>query len=252
MTRIIGILSGKGGVGKTTLVANLGTVLSMNFNKNVVVVDCNITSSHLALYLGVYYYPVTINEVLVGKLRIDGAIQDIRGLKVIPASLTRESLRGVDISKLKEKVKDLRGKAEIVLLDAAPGIGREALSVARASDEVIFVTTPHVPSVTDCLRLKKVCLENEIKITGIVMNMVTKAEYELTNEEIERITELPVLCSIPFSRDVLRSLGLKLPIVVINPHSKVSQQFFKLACLLLGIEYKPPSLFKRIKSLFGL
>lgn len=251
MTRIIGVLSGKGGVGKTTVVANLGTLLTLKFKKNVVVVDCNITSSHLALYLGVYYYPVTINEVLVGRLKMDGAIQDIQGLKVIPASLTVESLKGVDISKLKNAVKDLRGKAEIVLLDAAPGLGREALAVAKASDEVLLITTPHVPPVTDCLRIKKVCVESKIGITGVVVNMATKASYELLPEEIEGMLGLPVLCTLPFDREVLKSLGLKVPIVVMNPNSKVSQGFMKLACEILGIEYKPPSLFQKIKSFFS-
>lgn len=251
MTRIIGILSGKGGVGKTTVVANLGTVFLSNFKKNVIVVDCNITSSHLALYLGVYYYPVTINEVLAGRLKMDGAIQDIHGLKVIPASLTRESLRGVDISKLKMAVKDLRGKADIVLLDAAPGLGREAFAVAKASDEILLITTPHVPPVTDCLRIKKVCLERNIKIIGSVVNMVTGADYELVVEEIERLLELPVLCSIPFDRRVLKSLGVKLPVVVTDPHSRVSQQFVKLACEILGVEYKPAGMWQRIKSWLG-
>ncbi len=249
-TRIIGILSGKGGVGKTTVVVNLGIVLSLNYKKNVVVVDCNVTSSHLALYLGVYYYPVTINEVLRGRLKMDGAIQDIQGLKVIPASLTLESLKGIDISKLKKAVKDLRGKVEFVILDAAPGLGRETLAVANASDEIILVTTPHVPPVTDCLRIKKWCVEREIPIRGIVVNMVTKAHYELSEEEIESMLDLPVLCSIPFDRSVLKALGLKLPIVVLNPYSKVSQAFIKLACEILGMEYKPPSLFQRIKSFF--
>jgi MinD-like ATPase involved in chromosome partitioning or flagellar assembly len=87
MTRIIGVLSGKGGVGKTTLVANLGASLASVFNKDVIVVDCNVTTSHLGLYLGMYYYPISLNKVLNGQVNIDNAIYDysIIGMRIIPA-----------------------------------------------------------------------------------------------------------------------------------------------------------------------
>ena len=65
MTRIIGVVSGKGGVGKTTLVANLGAALASLYKKDVIVVDCNVTTSHLGLYLGMYYYPISLNKVLM-------------------------------------------------------------------------------------------------------------------------------------------------------------------------------------------
>ena len=63
LTKIIGIISGKGGVGKTTFSANLAIALS-NFGKRVVVVDCNITTPHLAYYLGAKNYSITLNNVL--------------------------------------------------------------------------------------------------------------------------------------------------------------------------------------------
>ncbi|MFH0961922.1 MAG: AAA family ATPase, partial [archaeon] len=84
-TRVIGIISGKGGVGKTTLVSNLGAVLAEEFKKDVVVLDCNFTTSHLGLYLGLYQTPITLNTVLQGKAELEDAIYTHRsGMKVIP------------------------------------------------------------------------------------------------------------------------------------------------------------------------
>lgn len=76
MTRIIGVISGKGGVGKTTVVANLGVILASEFKKDVIIVDCNISTSHLALYLGMYYCPITLNQVLKGEAKIEDAMYE--------------------------------------------------------------------------------------------------------------------------------------------------------------------------------
>ncbi|MHA1747571.1 MAG: P-loop NTPase, partial [Promethearchaeota archaeon] len=72
MSRIIGVMSGKGGVGKTTVVSNLATVLS-GHQKNVTAVDCNITTSHLLMHFGKVYHPKTLNDVLKGKSSIADA-----------------------------------------------------------------------------------------------------------------------------------------------------------------------------------
>jgi len=254
MARIIGILSGKGGVGKTTTVANLGTALASTFKKSVIIVDCNITTSHLSLYLGMYYSPVTLNQVLSGKAKIQEAIYDyhVPGLKVIPASLSLKDLRGVDISRLSSVIKKLAGEADIVLLDAAPGMGREAMATMRAADEVLFVATPFVPSTMDIIKCHQVALEVGVKPLGVMLNMVGKERYELTVEEVEQLSELPVIMSVPMDKNVLRSLALKTPVVLFDPSSPASIKFFKLAAKLVGEEYEPVSFFSSFRRFFGL
>jgi septum site-determining protein MinD len=254
MTRVIGILSGKGGVGKTTTVANVGTALASHFKKNVIIVDCNITTSHLSLYLGMYYSPVTLNQVLTGKAKIHEAIYDyhVPGLRVIPASLSLKDLRGVDISRLHKTIKKLSGEADIVLLDAAPGLGREAMATMRASDEVLFISTPFVPSTMDIIKSHQVALEVGVKPIGVMLNMVGKERYELSVEEVEQLAELPVTISVPMDKNVLRSLALKTPVVLFDPASPASRQFFDLAGILIGEKYKPETFFRRFMRFFGL
>lgn len=242
MTRVIGIVSGKGGVGKTTLVANLGSVMAQKFKKEVIVIDCNISTSHLGLYLGMYYTPVTLNQVLTGDAEIDDAIYQyhISGLRVIPASLSFSDMKGVDIAKLKNTIKKLFGKADIILLDAAPGLGREAMATVKAADELVFVNTPFVPSTMDIIKCHQVANEMGVKPLGIVLNMVGKDKYELTKKEVEDLVELPVISTIPMDKNVLRSLALKMPVVLFSPNSSSSREFVRLAAKILGEEEEEP------------
>jgi septum site-determining protein MinD len=253
MSRVIGIISGKGGVGKTTVVANLGSILAQKFKKDVIVIDCNVSTSHLGLYLGMYYTPVTLNQALTGEAKIEDAIYNyhISGLRVIPASLSFSDLKGVDIARLRNTIKKLFGKADIILLDAAPGLGREAMATVRASDEVIFVNTPFVPSTMDIIKCHQVANEMGVKPLGVILNMVGREKYELTPKEVEELIELPVISSIPVDKNVLRSLALKMPVVLFSPGSPSSKEFVRLAAHLLGEKYEPEGLFTNFFRMFS-
>jgi len=245
--RVIGIISGKGGVGKTILTTNLGAALAKKFNKNVVVVDCNITTPHLGLYLGMYFSPVTVNKVLRNETSVEEAIHEhFSGMKVVPASLSLSDLKGVDIFQFKDAIKKLSKEAEIVLLDLSPGLGRECMAGLRACDEVLFVTTPHVPAVMDVVRCLEVVRELGIKPLGIVLNKVSKDKHELNDEEVEQLAGLPVISTIPFDKNVDRSVTLKTPVVLFSPKSKASKELFKLAASLIGEKYETEGIFRWI------
>ena len=243
VTRIIGIVSGKGGVGKTTLVANLGAALASSYKKRIIIVDCNVTTSHLGLYLGMYYHPISLNQVLRGEASMDDALYDytIPGLKIIPASLSLDELKGVDIGELKYKIKDLFGKADMVFLDSAPGLGREGMATLRASDELLFITTPFVPHVIDIIKCHQIAKELGTKPLGIVLNMSGEGRHELSSQDIEKLVELPVISIIPRDKHVLRSLASKIPVVDLNPNSPASREIRKLAAIMMGEEYKSAS-----------
>jgi septum site-determining protein MinD len=252
MTRVIGIISGKGGVGKTTVVANLGAIFAQKYKKDVIIIDCNVSTSHLGLYLGMYYTPVTLNQVLTGDAEIEDAMYEyhISGLRVIPASLSYTDLKGVDIARLKGALKKLFGKTDIILLDAAPGLGREAISTLRASDEVVLINTPFVPSTMDIMKCHQVANETGAKPLGVVLNMVGKERYEMTSKEVEELIELPVISSVPMDKNVLRSLALKMPVVLFSPRSPASREFHKLAAHLLDEEYVPEGWIFNLMRLF--
>jgi len=214
MGRIIGIVSGKGGVGKTTVTANLGFYLSQ-IGKKVTIVDCNVTTSHLGFNFGFYFYEKTLNNLLRGEANLSDVTYYYKNLQIIPASLALDDLMNLDISSLTRFVKEI--DAEYVFLDSAPGIGREPMSVLTAVEEVLLVTTPYLNAVSDIVRIKKVLLSLRVKARGIIVNMVKRLPYELTPQEIERITGLEVIGEIPYDESVNKALAYGIPLIEYSP-----------------------------------
>ena len=232
-------MSGKGGVGKTTLGINIGAALAQNFKKDVTIVDCNVTTSHLGLYLGMYYCPITLNKVLRGEFEAEESIQSHHtGLKIIPASLSVNDLEGIDMSQIRESIKSIFKKNDIILLDGSPGLGKEALGTLKASDELLYVTNPYVPFAMDIIRNQEIVSQMDTKPLGIVLNMVHNKKYEMTKEEVEELTRLPVIAKIPFDTNVHQSLALKAPVVTYKPNAASSREIIKLASNIIGEKYE--------------
>jgi len=246
VVRIIGIVSGKGGVGKTTIGLNLGAALAHHFKKNVTIVDCNVTTSHLGLYLGMYYCPITLNKVLRGEYSIEEAIQQHHtGLKVIPASLSLTDLEGIDVTGIRDSLRSIFKTNDIILLDASPGLGREAVATLKASDEVLYITNPYIPFAMDIIRNQEIVNEIGVKPLGIIVNMIHGKKYEMNKKEIEDLTRLPVIAKIPFDRNVHKSLALKVPVVTYKPYSRASREIIKLASDLIKENYEFESALQR-------
>ncbi len=237
MTRFVVIASGKGGVGKTTTVINLGTALS-NFGRDVIILDANISTPNMGLHLGVPSVPVTLNDVFEGRKKIkDAAYLHPSGLKVILSSISMEKYHEEHISKLKEVIDDLEGASEVVIIDAAAGLGREAKTAISVADEAIIVTTPDIPSVTDALKTIKTAEKVGTKVIGIVLTKVNNDNLEMTIKNVETILEKPVIGVIPHDNAVRKSLYLKNPVNYTHPSSAASIAYKKLASKLIGEKY---------------
>jgi MinD-like ATPase involved in chromosome partitioning or flagellar assembly len=231
---------------------NLGTILAQRYRKKVTVVDCNITTSHLGLYLGMYYCPLTLNKVLRGENYIEESVhQHFSGMKIIPASLSLSDLEGIDVTELRDNLKDLFNKNDIIILDGSPGLGREAMATIKASDEMLYVTNPYIPFIMDVIRCQEAAKDVGIKQLGIVLNMVHRKSHEMTKQEIEELTKLPVISTIPFDKNVYKSLALKMPISFYKPNTPASKEMFKLASFLIGEKYVQESFLLRLLRRLG-
>jgi septum site-determining protein MinD len=234
LTRVISVISGKGGVGKTTLVSNLGASL-VKRGKNVIILDGNVTTPNLSLHLGIPFYPVTLHDVLSNNVPIESAIYHHEsGLKIVPASLSAESVKDVNLEKFQYVMMKLLGKADIVIVDAAAGLGREAMAAMSVADDLIIVTNPELPAVTDALKTIKLAEQNGTKVLGAVVNRVRGLKHEMNINDIRSMLEVPIISVVPEDLWVPRSIAKRMPVVHHRPHSRDSQEFQRLAARIVG------------------
>lgn len=239
MTRYIGILSGKGGVGKTTSSINLGSALNY-FDKDVTIVDGNLTTPNIGLHLGVPIVPIHLHHVLRGENHINDSVYlHPAGMKIVPASLSLNDLKTTRPDRLPYALGSLNGTTDFVLIDGPAGLGREALATIASSEEVIVVTNPELPAITDALKTVKYCEELGRKVIGIVLTRTKPDNLDVSLKNIETILEKPVIGIIPEDKSVREALTRRDAVVYTHPKSKASVAYKMLAASLIGRKYEP-------------
>jgi septum site-determining protein MinD len=237
MPRHIAVVSGKGGVGKTTTAINIATSMNKH-GKRAVLVDSNLSAPNVGLHLGLHEPEKTLNQAMRKDIDIREAIyKHPSGLKLVPASLSIDELRLVDMDDFKDIVPKLGQHADIVIMDSAAGLNKEALSVLESCDEVLIVTTPELSAVTDALRTVKVAEFLGKSVLGVVLSMKRNDRFEMDPKAVEEIIGYPIISQIPYHRHVLEALAKKQPVVHSHPRSTVTKEYEKLVSFLLGEKY---------------
>jgi septum site-determining protein MinD len=254
MTKILTIVSGKGGVGKTTCTINLAMALN-SYGKNVAVVDANMTTPNIGLYLGVHSVPISLHHVLQGKEKIlDAMYRHPSGVKFVPGDISFSSLDGLNLEALDDSLLDLEGIADYVLIDGAAGLGEEASKAISVSDGVLIVTNPELPAVTDALKATKLVNELRKPVTGIVINRFKSDGIDMEVKEIEKILEFPVIGAIGEDTSVRESIAKKNAVFLTHPDTEASKNYKRLAAKLLNVGYKEEKVnvkwLDRLKDLF--
>ena len=234
MAKLITITSGKGGVGKTTTAINLGAALNA-FGREVIVLDANLTTPNIGLHLGAPIVPISLNHVLLGKAKIAAALYEHEsGMKIIPSSLSVRELRRLNHGKLKDVGKKLRKMADYIIYDSAAGLGEEALAAMEASDELIIVTNPEIPAVTDALKASKVIEEMGKQVRGVIITRVRGLKTEMPIANVKDMLELPILGVIPEDKNMQSALVMKDAILHTHPKSKASRAYRHIAARIIG------------------
>ena len=175
--KTIGVISIKGGVGKTSTVSSLGASLSKDFNKKVLLVDANFTSPTLGLHIGLISPEITLHHVLSGKANIKEAIYETGyGFDIIPGSHIYDR---IDPYLLREKLKEIKNKYDVVLVDSSPNLNEEILAAMMASDELLVMTTPDYVTLATTLNAVKLAKVRKTPIIGLVLNKVHGNDFEL-------------------------------------------------------------------------
>lgn len=243
--------SGKGGVGKTTAVANLGIILS-KLGKKVAVVDVDLPTPNLSIHLGIPQDIPTLNDVVRGKAQLDDVIYSYHnGLKVVPAGMLVEHLQGFNPRVFRETMRQIGQNFEVSFFDCAPGLSQEVINAFYGADMMIVVTNPENPAVSDCAKTVEIARDLGVDVKGIVLNRVGRFKNELTSAEVSsRVFDLPIVGKIPEDPYVAEAIAEHSPVVISHPLSPAARAFKKLAHTLLGKDYKEKlSLGDRLKIL---
>ncbi len=262
MGKAIVITSGKGGVGKTTTVANLGTGLAALDNR-VCMIDADIGLRNLDVVMGLENRIVyDIVDVVEENCRLEqGLIRDKRfdNLFLLPAAQTRDKT-AVTPYQMKELISTLVEEMDYVLIDSPAGIEQGFKNAIAGADEAIVVTTPEVSAVRDADRIigmleTEGVKEPEVIINRIVMDMVNKGEMMDINDMIE-ILAIELLGVVPDDEKIVVSTNKGEPIVL-NEDTKAGQAFRNIARRVEGddgplMSLEKDTFIKRIKRFVGL
>lgn len=237
MKKIIVITSGKGGVGKTTTAINLGAAINF-FEKDVLVIDANLSTPNVGIHLNSPEVPINLNHVLLEKAEAFEAVYvHESGMKIMPASLSIKELKKIKPEKIKEFKNDFKKLSDYILLDCAAGLGNEALSVMEMADELIIVTNPEMPAITDALKTIKLAESMKKSIKGVIITRVKKNQIELNPETVKDMLESPILGMIPEDILISKSLNYRDAIVHTHPKSKPSRAYKEIAARIIGRDY---------------
>ena len=249
MSRVIGVISVKGGVGKTTTAVNLATVLANDFNKKVLLVDANYYAPNLNFHLGILDPINTLNDVLQNKIKIfDAVYKHNLNFHFIASSLLS---RKIDPMKLRNQIKSIRSFYEVIILDSSPSLNDEMLSVMLSSDELVVLTTPDYATLSTTLKAVRVAKQKKIPINGLILNKVRNNKCELSLEEIETATSTHVLGVIPDEEKTIEAQHSLTPITQYLPNKEISIEYKKIAASLINEKFDDPRFFANLKSVFS-
>lgn len=262
MGEVIVITSGKGGVGKTTATANIGTGLA-RAGKKVLMIDVDIGLRNLDVVMGLENRIVyDLVDVIEGVCRIKQAvIKDKRfdGLFLMPAAQTRDKT-AVSPEQMKELCKKLTEQYDYVLLDCPAGIEQGFRNAIAGAEKAIVVTRPEVSSIRDADRIIGLLGANDIDdpvliVNQLKMNMVARGDM-LGVEDIVEILGIDLLGVVPDDEGVIVSTNKGEP-VIIRDESRAGLAYRNIAKRIMG-EQVPllelgngGGIFTRFKKIFN-
>lgn len=219
MSEVIVITSGKGGVGKTTTTANIGTGLAKLGNK-VVLIDTDIGLRNLDVVLGLENRIVyNLVDVVEGNCRIRQAlIRDKRceNLYLLPSAQTRDKT-AVTPEQMKKLTDELREEFDYILLDCPAGIEQGFKNAIAGADRALVVTTPEVSAIRDADRIVGLLEAADMKkidliVNRIRMDMVKRGDM-MSMEDVVDILAIDIIGVVPDDENIVVATNNGEPLV---------------------------------------
>jgi pilus assembly protein CpaE len=186
--------------------------------------------------LGVTNPQYTIHDALSAKVPIESVVNIAKGgLHFIPGTIAiSEEFGWIDF---KSAIDALRGKYKFIIVDSAPGLGPEVVAALKASDELLIVANPDIPTIAGTLRTFRAAERFKVPVTGIVVNKVRGKKFEVPLAEIKKTLKWPIAVVIPEDTNVRESLAAGVAVVRYKPKSPAAKKFRELAHWLVS-EFK--------------
>ena len=254
MGEVIVVTSGKGGVGKTTTTANVGTGLAM-LEKKVVLIDTDIGLRNLDVVMGLENRIVyNLVDVIEGNCRIRNAlIKDKRypNLYLLPSAQTRDK-NSVTPEQMKKLADELRDEFDYILMDCPAGIEQGFKNAIAGADKALVVTTPEVSAVRDADRIIGLLEANEMKETFLVVNrlrmdMVKRGDM-MSSDDVMEILAVDLIGVVPDDENIVISTNQGEPLV--GSDSLAGRAYMNIARRITGEEVPFIDLNER-QSFFG-
>lgn len=260
MGEVIVITSGKGGVGKTTTTANVGTGLA-KLDKKVVLIDTDIGLRNLDVVLGLENRIVyNLVDVVEGNCRIKQAlIKDKRypNLYLLPSAQTRDKT-SVTPEQMKKLAEELRDEFDYILMDCPAGIEQGFKNAIAGADSALVVTTPEVSAVRDADRIIGLLEANEMKRTHLIVNrlrsdMVKRGDM-MSADDVVEILAVELIGVVPDDENIVVSTNQGEPLV--GNDTLAGQAYMNICRRIIGEEVpylelnKQGGFMNRLTSLF--
>lgn len=255
--RILTVVSGKGGTGKSTVAANAAAALAL-LGRTVLLVDADVGLKNLDLYLGVEELVTgDLSDLIGGKCRREQAILRhpvVERLSILPAALCRDK-EDVDIDRFVESVRSVSEGFDYTVIDSPHGIGNSFKMTVIPAHEVLVVTTPDRASVVKCDKIVGAVEDLGIDHTKITL-VINKVEeplrrdgYQMANEAVLELLRLALVTEIPHDYAIYEANVEGRP-VVLKADSAAARLFQGIARRIDG-ETVEPNIVRGGGSLLG-
>ncbi|MBQ7863287.1 MAG: septum site-determining protein MinD [Lachnospiraceae bacterium] len=240
MGEVIVVTSGKGGVGKTTTTANVGTGLA-KLGMKVVLIDTDIGLRNLDVVMGLENRIVyNLVDVIEGNCKINQAFIKVKGYEnfyLLPSAQTRDKT-SVTPEQMKELTDRLKESFDYVLIDCPAGIEQGFKNAIAGATRALVVTTPEVSAVRDADRIIGLLEANEITKTELVVNrlridMVKRGDM-LSCEDVLEILSINLIGVVPDDENIIVSTNNGVPLV--GDNSMAGKAYMNICHRILGEE----------------
>ncbi len=219
MGEVIVVTSGKGGVGKTTTTANVGTGLA-KLDKKVVLIDTDIGLRNLDVVMGLENRIVyNLVDVIEGSCKINQAFIKVKGYNnfyLLPSAQTRDKT-AITPEQMKKLTDQLKEEFDYVIIDCPAGIEQGFHNAIAGADRALVVTTPEVSAVRDADRIIGLLEANEIKQTHLIVNrlrmdMVKRGDM-MSSDDVVEILAIDLIGVVPDDENIVISTNQGVPLV---------------------------------------